>query len=62
LNQSNACLRNEGQRTQTLRHWRSNAALAGVRDAEGLAKLPRAERAAWGELWAEVDGLLKRAR
>jgi serine/threonine-protein kinase len=54
--------RKESQRTQTLRHWRANKALAGVRDAEGLAKLTPPERAAWGELWAEVDRLLKPAR
>jgi tetratricopeptide (TPR) repeat protein len=51
-----------GQRAQALRYWRADQALAGVRDKEGLAKLPPAERAAWAELWAEVEKLVKRAR
>jgi tetratricopeptide (TPR) repeat protein len=45
------------QRTRALRIWRADKALAGVRDAKGLAKLPAAERAAWGEFWAEVEKL-----
>jgi superkiller protein 3 len=52
----------ESRRAQTLRNWRAEKALAGVRDDKGLAKLPPAERAAWGEFWAEVETLLKRAR
>jgi tetratricopeptide (TPR) repeat protein len=48
-----------GLRTQALRHWRADTALAGVRDEEGLGKLPQAERAAWAGLWVEVDRLLK---
>jgi Flp pilus assembly protein TadD len=43
---------------QTLRHWRADPDLAGVRDADALARLPAAERAAWAALWAGVDGLL----
>jgi hypothetical protein len=43
------------QRAQALRAWRADKALAGVRDEEGLAKLPQFERAAWRELWAEVQ-------
>jgi hypothetical protein len=50
------------QRARVLRSWRANKALAGVRDEEGLAKLPPAERAVWRELWAEVEKLLKPAR
>ena len=30
-------------------------------DARALAKLPAAERAAWRNLWQDVDGLLKAA-
>jgi hypothetical protein len=52
----------ESRRARALRSWRSDPALACVRDEEGLAKLPPAERAAWGEFWAEVEGLLKSAR
>jgi len=43
------------RRTQALRSWRADKALAGVRDEEGLAKLPEVERAAWRELWAEAQ-------
>ncbi len=47
---------------QTLQHWQADSDLAGVRDADALAKLPESERAAWRALWAEVDALLARAR
>jgi serine/threonine-protein kinase len=47
------------QRTQALRDWRADPALAGVRDKEGLAKLPPAERLGWIKLWAEVEQLAK---
>jgi tetratricopeptide (TPR) repeat protein len=42
---------------QMLKHWLVDPELAGVRDAEELARLPAAERAAWAALWAGVDGL-----
>ncbi len=32
---------------QTLQHWQADSDLAGVRDAEALAKLPESERGAW---------------
>jgi hypothetical protein len=44
---------------QTLHHRKVDATLAGVRDAEALAKLPEEERKAWKGLWAEVDAALK---
>jgi tetratricopeptide (TPR) repeat protein len=44
---------------QTLNHWKADAHLAGVRDAEALAKLPEEERRAWKALWDEVDAALK---
>ena len=47
---------------QTLQHWQADSDLAGVRDADALAKLPESERGAWRSLWAEVDALLARAR
>jgi tetratricopeptide (TPR) repeat protein len=50
----------EAART-ALAHWRDDADLAGVRDADALDKLPAAERAEWRKLWADVDDLLKRA-
>ena len=43
---------------KTLGHWKADADLAGVRDADALAKLPEAERAEWQALWDEVDALL----
>jgi eukaryotic-like serine/threonine-protein kinase len=47
---------------QTLQHWKVDANLANIRDAEGLAKLPESERKEWQALWAEVDALLARAK
>jgi tetratricopeptide (TPR) repeat protein len=52
----------ESRRARALRIWRADLALAGVRDEKGLAKLPPAERAAWGKFWAEVEKLLKPER
>jgi hypothetical protein len=45
----------------TMQHWRQDADLAGIRDAEPLSKLPEAERKEWQSLWADVDQLLKKA-
>ena len=47
---------------RTLGHWRQDADLAGIRDPEGLAKLPEPERREWQTLWAEVDSRLKKAQ
>jgi tetratricopeptide (TPR) repeat protein len=47
---------------QVLQHWRADPDLAGVRDGDGLAKLPEVQRAAWRALWADVEALLARAR
>jgi tetratricopeptide (TPR) repeat protein len=44
----------------TLDRWRKTSFLAGVRDSRALANLPEDERAAWFELWAEVDRLMRR--
>ncbi len=44
-----------------LNHWKLDSDLAGIRDAEALAKLPADEQKAWRSLWADVDSLLKRA-
>jgi hypothetical protein len=46
------------QARQVLAWSKKDPDLAGVRDREGLAKLPEAERAGWAKLWAEVDSLL----
>src|SRR5262249_5100847 len=47
---------------QQMQRWRREATLAGVRDAEALARLPADERKAWRDLWAEVEALLRKAR
>jgi tetratricopeptide (TPR) repeat protein len=40
-----------------LQRWQVEDALAGVRDAAGLAALPMAERKEWEAFWAEVNAL-----
>jgi tetratricopeptide (TPR) repeat protein/tRNA A-37 threonylcarbamoyl transferase component Bud32 len=45
---------------QTLQHWQKDADLGSVRGKEALAQLPAAERAAWQQLWADVEKLLKK--
>jgi hypothetical protein len=45
----------------TMRHWQKDIDLAGVRDADALAKFPGAERRDWLALWGEVDALIRRA-
>jgi tetratricopeptide (TPR) repeat protein len=47
---------------RTLQHWQKDADLDSVRGKEALAKLPEAERAAWQQLWAEVEALLKKTQ
>jgi hypothetical protein len=47
---------------QTLRHWQRNADLQGVRDVDALARLPKAERDAWLDLWADVEALRARVQ
>ena len=45
-----------------LGRWQSDPGLAGVRDANSLARLPAAERAGWEKLWADVAAVLAEAR
>ncbi len=47
--------------TQVLKHWKSDGDLAGVRDDIELAKLPEGERAAFRQVWNNVNQLLVRA-
>jgi tetratricopeptide (TPR) repeat protein len=47
---------------ETLRHWQTNPDLAGMREADALAKLPADERPAFTQLWADVAALLKKAQ
>jgi hypothetical protein len=44
---------------EALGSWQSAADLAGLRDPDGLARLPEAERAEWRRLWADVAALRK---
>ena len=43
----------------TLRHWKEDSDLTGVRDGDAIATLPADERRAWEALWKDVDALLK---
>jgi hypothetical protein len=45
----------------TLLNWQVDTNLASLRDPAALAKLPKAERAQWTMLWADVAALLKKA-
>jgi serine/threonine-protein kinase len=47
--------------SQTLRHWQADTDLAGIRDREALARLPKEEQEECRNLWAEVAGVLKKA-
>ncbi len=44
---------------EVLSHWKQDSDVAGIRDAEALAKLPEEEQKAWRALWVDVDSLLK---
>jgi gas vesicle protein len=46
---------------QTLKHWKTDKNLAGIRDEKELAKLSEDERAAFKRLWNDVDQLLAKA-
>ena len=45
----------------TLQHWKTDADLAGIRDEKELAELAEVERAAFKQLWTDVDRLLTKA-
>jgi serine/threonine-protein kinase len=45
---------------ERLEHWRQDADLAGLRDAEAVGKLPAGERKACRALWAEVEALSRK--
>jgi hypothetical protein len=46
---------------QALRHWQKDTDLAGLRDKEALAKLPAGEQKSFGQPWADVAALMKKA-
>jgi hypothetical protein len=45
-----------------MRYWRADSELAGIRDSEGLARLPEAEQQTWRQFWGEVQQLLDQAK
>ena len=45
-----------------MKHWQTDADLAGLRDKDALAKLPEAEAMVCRQLWADVDALLARVK
>ncbi len=47
---------------QGIERWKKDPDLAGVRDADALAKLPEPEKQAWRGLWTEVDALARKAQ
>jgi eukaryotic-like serine/threonine-protein kinase len=47
---------------RNLRHWQQDTDLAGIRDAEALAKLPEDEVKAFTQLWAEVVALVNQGQ
>jgi serine/threonine-protein kinase len=50
-----ASLTERNQLVRTLRTWKRHRALAGVREAGALAKLPIGERDGWRSFWADVE-------
>jgi hypothetical protein len=44
-----------------MQHWLRDPDFAGVRGADALARLPKAERQGWENLWQEVEALWQRA-
>jgi tetratricopeptide (TPR) repeat protein len=48
--------------TKTMPLWLREPDLAGVRDTQALAKLPKAEQEAWQVFWSDVAKLLKQAQ
>ena len=48
--------------SQTLKHWKADTELAGIRDPAVLDKLPADEQNTCAALWAEVDALVKKAQ
>jgi len=51
-----------GAIAKTLEHWLEDPDLKSVRDADALEALSETKRAAWKNLWDEVDALLAKAK
>ncbi len=43
-----------------MQHWLRDPDFISVRGPDALAQLPEAERPAWQQFWADVQGLLDR--
>ena len=54
-------LQARGVIAQTMQHWKNDAELAAVRDADALARLPAVERNDWQALREQVDALARMA-
>jgi hypothetical protein len=46
---------------EQLKHWQTDADLAGLRDRGALGKLLAEEQKEWRHLWDDVSAVLKRA-
>jgi tetratricopeptide (TPR) repeat protein len=44
---------------ERMRHWQQDTDLVTVRDEKALSRLPDDERAAWRQLWDDVEALLR---
>jgi tetratricopeptide (TPR) repeat protein len=51
-----------GQILQQLQWWQRDRDLAGIRDAEAIAKLPESEQQSWRTLWNDVEKLVKQKK
>ncbi len=51
----------KAQIVPTLKHWKADSDLAGIRDEQAVAKLPESERLAFKQLWKDVDQLSAKA-
>ena len=56
-----ASAKERGDFSSLLQRWQYDPALAAVRDEAALEKMPNEVRAAWRQLWQEVDGLRRQA-
>jgi tetratricopeptide (TPR) repeat protein len=54
--------RNAARVAQSLQRWLTDPDFAGVREPEGLARLPEAERQTWHKLWGDVTNTLTRTQ
>jgi tetratricopeptide (TPR) repeat protein len=50
------------QVSETLRHWKADTDLAGIRDETAIKALPDDEQTSCRALWADVEALLAKAR